>query len=95
MLDLFCTKLGVAVLPPDWFKPCPPSEETTPGPDPFIGDLPFLCMSNKYFLATPVQTLHPIPTIVPELPLPNATLPPSTAVSGRKLDFSPVICLEQ
>ena len=37
----------------------------------------------------------PIPTIVLDLPLPNATLPPSAAVSERKLDFSPVICLEQ
>jgi len=35
------------------------------------------------------------PTIVPDLLLPNATLPPYVAVSERKLDFSPIMCLEQ
>jgi len=45
--------LGSALLLPDWFKLCPPSEETAPGPDPFIGDLPFSCISNKSFLARP------------------------------------------
>ena len=37
----------------------------------------------------------PISKIVPVLPLPNATLPPYAAVRERKLDFSPIMCLEQ
>ena len=37
----------------------------------------------------------PIPTIVPDLSFPSATLPHCAAVSERKLDFSPFMCLEQ
>jgi len=37
----------------------------------------------------------PKPTIVPNLPFPNATLPLSEAVSERRFHFSPIICYEQ
>jgi len=52
-IRLVLYQIGFSRLRPVWFRPCPLSIETAPGPDPSSGYLPSSCVSNKFFLARP------------------------------------------